>query len=104
MSDNLEALREAFNGTPLPLTEPTLGYHTLAAARTALNEALGQLNLVAKQPELTTAHAKQLAACSQSLRRAAHNLETLAAGVEDHVATGVSIWTGRPGSEQPVLL
>jgi hypothetical protein len=104
VSDNLAALRAAFDGTALPPTEPTLGYHTLAAARTALNEALGQLNLVAKQPELTSAHAKQLAACSASLRRAAHNLETLAAGVEDHVANGVSIWTGRPGSEQPVLL
>lgn len=104
MSDHLEALRLAFDATPVPTSEPPLGHATMASARKAIDEARGQLQLVAKQRDLTEAHGKQLAACSQSLRRAAHQLEQLAAGVEDHVAHGVSVWTGAPGAEQPVLL
>jgi len=104
MSDHLEALRDAFGASPAATAEPAIGHKALAEARRAIDEARGQLTLVTKQPEFTAAHAKQLVACSQSLRRAAHKLETLSSGVEDHLADGVSLWVGSPGNEQPVLL
>lgn len=104
MSDHLDALQRAFSATPEPASTPALGASALADTKRAIDDARGQLTVLRKQPDLTSAHAKQLAACAQSLRRCAHSLERLAAGVEDHVANGVSLWTGAPGHEQPVLL
>jgi hypothetical protein len=104
MSDHLDALQRAFSATPEPASTPHLGASALSETKRALDDARGQLTVLRKQPDLTSAHAKQLAACAQSLRRCAHSLERLAAGVEDHVTNGVSLWTGTAGHEQPVLL
>ena len=104
MSDHLQALRHAFNGTDVTTTEPELAARHLSDARKALANATGQLALVTHTTPLTSAQAKQLAACSASLRRAAQQLETLATGVEDHLQHGVSLWVGEAGAEQPVLL
>lgn len=103
MTDHLAALRSAFDATPEP-TKPEVGAATVAQARKAISEAAGQITILTKSTSFSEAHAKALRNTSQSLRKAARDIEIVEHGIREHVTAGYSAWRGSAGAETPVLL
>jgi hypothetical protein len=103
VTDHLAALRSAFDATHEP-TKPEVGAATVAQARKAISEAAGQITILTKTASFSEAHAKALQNTSQSLRKAARDIEILEHGIREHVAAGFSTWRGAAGAETPVLL
>lgn len=104
MTDLLAAMRSAFDAEPVATDIPRVGARHVPIAERAVKNANGSLAMLRHAEAFTTEHAKSLARASAQLRAAAFALEQLGKGVEEHLASGFSMWSGKAGDERPVLL